>query len=559
MALIPNSEVYGDNGDVTHFGIIDPITGEPSLIPHVGGNYAMFGGGSGVDMTQSGGNSGGAQPSDWQNLQSANTNGLGGPAALWNRSEGMTPHIETAPITPQNSANSATPEELDKLAKTLPTANTPKVTTAMPSVPDANTQNNGAAAPYNSALDQQQSYSPQNLRTTSTGITEKVVDPALLNRLESGSAAEKQAVDAKAKADIAESVVRQQQAETNSTALAEHQRAKDEMERQYQSNVANKQKEIEGLTDKYLNTPLDANHMWHEMGTGGKITAGIAIALGALGGALSGTNGNVGLDLINKAIERDIKMQEMNLDKTGKAIQQKRGILSDYRDQFGDMDKAKEAAFITYQKAVASHFDALAQSAHDPGTAAVAARAKAELDQSIALKTADLTAKTVEQKETTAPLIKPTAINEKALGQLRANEVGSQKIQEILDQLKTPEGKAAFGRPAQAGAYIKDVLGMQRDPQALNLQTGVIDTVESQLEAAGRMNEEKRKNLRAEFGSIGTNPENLRILLEREKRNFDRSAQEIRDTEREVGHIVPQSRSAISTDDKRADVLKKSK
>lgn len=48
--------------------------------------------------------------------------------------------------------------------------------------------------------------------------------------------------------------------------------------------------------------------------TQSSIMTGLSIALGGLGAAFSGTNGNVGLELINKAIDRDVEAQRFNLD-----------------------------------------------------------------------------------------------------------------------------------------------------------------------------------------------------------------------------------------------------
>ena len=53
----------------------------------------------------------------------------------------------------------------------------------------------------------------------------------------------------------------------------------------------------------------DPDRFWKERGTGARIAAGIAVALGAFGSALTGSR-NTAFDLINQAIERDLDAQE---------------------------------------------------------------------------------------------------------------------------------------------------------------------------------------------------------------------------------------------------------
>jgi hypothetical protein len=66
---------------------------------------------------------------------------------------------------------------------------------------------------------------------------------------------------------------------------------------------------------------IDPDHYWHEKGTGARIGSAIAVALGAFGAAMphSGAGGrNYAQEIVNSAIENDIKAQQMNLDKKWK-------------------------------------------------------------------------------------------------------------------------------------------------------------------------------------------------------------------------------------------------
>ncbi len=48
--------------------------------------------------------------------------------------------------------------------------------------------------------------------------------------------------------------------------------------------------------------------------TSGALMTGLAVALGGIGGALQGTNQNIGLDMVNKAIDRDVAAQQFNME-----------------------------------------------------------------------------------------------------------------------------------------------------------------------------------------------------------------------------------------------------
>jgi hypothetical protein len=74
--------------------------------------------------------------------------------------------------------------------------------------------------------------------------------------------------------------------------------------------------------------------------TTGSIMTGLAVALGGIGGALQGTNTNVGLEMINKAIDRDVAAQQFNMDykyKIAKTnIDDQSSMLSKMKEKFGD-------------------------------------------------------------------------------------------------------------------------------------------------------------------------------------------------------------------------------
>lgn len=74
--------------------------------------------------------------------------------------------------------------------------------------------------------------------------------------------------------------------------------------------------------------------------TSGALSTGISVALGAMAGALNGTNQNIGLEMINKAIDRDVAAQQYNLEQAtrikGNDISNQNSLLAKMKDKFTD-------------------------------------------------------------------------------------------------------------------------------------------------------------------------------------------------------------------------------
>lgn len=78
--------------------------------------------------------------------------------------------------------------------------------------------------------------------------------------------------------------------------------------------------------------------------TSAALSTGIAVAMGAMAGALNGTNQNIGLEMINKAIDKDVEAQKFNLDQAYRikksSIDDQSNLLSKMRERFGDEKSA---------------------------------------------------------------------------------------------------------------------------------------------------------------------------------------------------------------------------
>ena len=82
--------------------------------------------------------------------------------------------------------------------------------------------------------------------------------------------------------------------------------------------------------------------------TQASIMTGLAVALGGFAQAYTGSNQNLGLEMINKAIDRDIEAQRFNLERKrlikGEEINVNKSLLNQMREKFGDDRSAVLAA-----------------------------------------------------------------------------------------------------------------------------------------------------------------------------------------------------------------------
>lgn len=155
---------------------------------------------------------------------------------------------------------------------------------------------------------------------SSSTVTERpIVDQNALNQMESNSLAAAKATE---KAYATEGQITKERGEAAKQQAA----AKDQMaaQRQASADAAQQQfldyqKKSDALQKDYANTEIRPAG-YFEGDLGGNILAGIGIMLGAVGGALQGTGRNAATEVIDRAIDRDLQAQKMNLDKKREAI-----------------------------------------------------------------------------------------------------------------------------------------------------------------------------------------------------------------------------------------------
>ncbi len=110
-----------------------------------------------------------------------------------------------------------------------------------------------------------------------------------------------------------------------------------------ESRKASAQLEIDAK--QLADTKVDPEKWWHDRSTGQKIAGFISAIVGGLAqSAAGGTGRNVGLDMINGAIEQDIAAQVANLQNKRGDISRRQGVVAEMYARTGDLDRSMEAA-----------------------------------------------------------------------------------------------------------------------------------------------------------------------------------------------------------------------
>jgi hypothetical protein len=181
-----------------------------------------------------------------------------------------------------------------------------------------------------------------------------------------------------------------QQAADERGFLEEHQRQLVAQQQQQQQQmetikrgVAEKQAAYDIAQSKYNNfSEIDQDRIWRKKGTGASILAVIGASLGAFGSALTKTP-NFALEIINSAIDRDLRSQEqeiaINREAAGNA-------LADLQRQTGSLDLAKTALGALQTQRVQMQIQAMANKAKTPAAIASFQKANGMLMQAYADK-----------------------------------------------------------------------------------------------------------------------------------------------------------------------------
>lgn len=122
--------------------------------------------------------------------------------------------------------------------------------------------------------------------------------------------------------------------------------------------------ETNAQIEQFVNAKVDQNQFWNDKGTGGTVLAAIGIALGGFAQGLAAGAGksieNGGLQMIEQGIARDIELQKAAIARRGAGIEARKGLYTQYLQQFGDEQVAENMAMEAYLRKAKAQIDATA-------------------------------------------------------------------------------------------------------------------------------------------------------------------------------------------------------
>lgn len=167
---------------------------------------------------------------------------------------------------------------------------------------------------------------------------------------------EQQAVKAIADAGIEQARAQQELMKNQEQQIAKQQLESQQRLQNFENNWKEKQAYLDNVakelsTQSFESGKIDSGRLFRNMNTAGKISVGIGLALG---GFAAGNGPNVALEIINKAIDRDIAEQRFNIENRQEAQKMKaqnlrdqvsagNTIMDNLRQQFNSVETAETA------------------------------------------------------------------------------------------------------------------------------------------------------------------------------------------------------------------------
>ena len=267
--------------------------------------------------------------------------------------------------------------------------------------------------------------------------------------------------------------------------------------KQSTQDITNK---IRQTTNELAQAKIDPNKYLGEMSTAGKISSMLGLIMGGIGGGLSGTGGNVALDVLNKSIDRDIDAQKA-------AINQKNTLLSGYYKEYGNMKDAEMMTRATMQDLVSYQLKELAAKSQDPMAKARALQAAGQIDMQNAQVIGTMGAKQTMMNAAQGKNVDPSLVI-RAVVDPKDQKEYYKELQTMENTVKTRDNiLSAFNKLSQIST-IPSKLSWQAHKQI----SAIKDPLTAMLskETAGRFTEQDAKFLDSIWPAAGDDAETIK-------------------------------------------------
>lgn len=215
---------------------------------------------------------------------------------------------------------------------------------------------------------------------------------------------------------------------------------------------------------------------WADKSTGQKIGAGLSILLGSIGGSLSGTNDNAALEVINGAIQRDIKLQQMNYEKLKDGVGEADSAYSRLYKQLGDKEQTINQLYIMGLESTKSKLQEKIQQFGGEQAKVNGMKALADIQVKVDQLNADMSAKMAAQVAKSMAASKDMQQNLiPALGIYATTKEGASKMNELAGSTRAAQDGIGqlLSFSAQAGKSISPEMRAKAETTASLVQAAL--------------------------------------------------------------------------------------
>lgn len=444
-------------GEPTHYAMVDPISGQPLMMPAELHNSVF-------------GNTGGAPA------------GIGAPPPP--------PSVADELPAPATSFAAPTPTSV---FPPIPKYNAPPAPAAEAGIPApdfARTWAPGVNAMAQEAVPQKPIYGTTTVNDTTT----HTVDPKAAKLLAEDRKAELESNTALNNALTAQGLVKQKQHELEYEELGRQQADQQARHAQYENELANKMAVANKTVDEFSNAKIDAGRYWANASTGEKVVSGIAMTLGAIGQALTGSRTNTVLDIIDDKVKQDIQIQKDNIDNKGRTAAMQKGLVAEYMAQGRDKEEAAQMAYLTSMRAIEKQYQSIGATSDNDILKAQAAQNAAQIRNKYDDALAKMTVTERTKKQTTSPIsvgagqIKEHAMPTPVFLQHSTVKSSLQKIDEAIKNLDASNKDSPMGGSGRLKNTLQDareVFG-EGDPAFASLKSNLTGLATDYLILEGR-------------------------------------------------------------------------
>lgn len=280
----------------------------------------------------------------------------------------------------------------------------------------------------------------------------------------------------------------------------------------------NKQKEVNDAINEYQNYKLDSGRWFANQSLAGKVFAALGLMAGGMGQALSGAE-NPAIKIINEAVDRDIRLQEHELNQKRGNVELQNTVYHNMREKFADENMAREATRAAVMQKMDRELEAIKTRTAGDVEKSTIEKAQADIRAKQADSMAHLMANTVTSmtKTSTAEVTKPS----EKLTELKAQQEDTiRTLDNLITEGERLKKEGKLGPVAGKWNEAKGMFG--RDDPEISAYKAALDNAAIthgralfQRVPAGQI-DKVTKN----FGDVTQNPNTLLSLLRQNRENM---------------------------------------